>query len=148
MKVLKNPDFERRCDAARNTVEYKLERAMVDFTERICARLEELGMTQSKLAELMGVSRSQITNLLRGEYKNFTFETAIRLASALEMDFEPFLASRTGLSCKCGQIRVGIVEGVLKAKPNSTWRPAVMQHEYQVHEEGSLVYDSAAVANG
>jgi len=148
MKIIKDPDFAKRCDEARNTVEYKLERATIDFTERICARLEELNITQRELADRMGVSRSQITNLLRGEYKNFTFETAIRIACALEMDFEPFLASRTGLSCKCGQIRVGIVEGVLKAKPNSTWHPAVMQPEYVTHDEGSLIYDNAAVANG
>ena len=148
MKIIRDPNFAKRCDEARNTVEYKLERAMIDFTERICARLEELHITQRELADRMGVTRSQITNLLRGEYKNFTFETAIRIACALEMDFEPFLASRTGLSCKCGQIRVGFVEGVLKAKPNSTWRPAIMQQEYETCDKGSLIYDNAAVANG
>lgn len=148
MKIIKDHDFAKRCAEARNTVEYKLERAMIDFTERICARLEELKITQRELADRMGVTRSQITNLLRGEYKNFTFETAIRIACALEMDFEPVLASRTGLSCKCGQIRVGIIEGMLKAKPNSTWHPAVMQPEYATLDEGSLTYVNAAVANG
>jgi len=148
MKIIKDPDFAKRCDAARNTVEYKLERAMIDFTERICARLEELNITQRELADRMGVTRSQITNLLRGEYKNFTFETAIRIACALEMDFEPFLASRTGLSSKCGHIRIGFVEGMLKARPNSTWHPAVMQPAYARDDERSLIYDNAAVANG
>lgn len=139
MKIIKDHDFAKRCDEARNTVDYKLERAMIDFTERICARLEELDISQRELADRMGVTRSWITNLLRGEYKNFTFETAIRIACALDMDFEPFLASRTGLSCRCGQIRVGIVEGVLKAKPNSTWRPAVMQPECVTQDESACL---------
>ena len=148
MKIIKDHDFAKRCDEARNTVDYKLERAMIDFTERICARLDELGITQSRLAELMGVSRAQVTNLLRGKYKNFTFETAIRISHALDMDFDPFLASRTDLSSKCGQIRVGIIEGVLKAKPNSTWRPAIMQREYHKNDKWSLTYDNASAANG
>lgn len=58
MKIIKDHDFAKRCDEARNTVDYKLERAMIDFTERICARLEELDISQRELADRMGVTRS------------------------------------------------------------------------------------------
>jgi ribosome-binding protein aMBF1 (putative translation factor) len=49
---------------------------------RVLSILDERGMSQTELAEKMGVSRQQVTKILKGE-ENFTFETIDKLEKAL-----------------------------------------------------------------
>ena len=49
---------------------------------RVLVILDERGMSQAELAEKMGVSRQQVTKILKGE-ENFTFETIDKLEKAL-----------------------------------------------------------------
>ncbi|HEY4290330.1 MAG TPA: helix-turn-helix transcriptional regulator [Puia sp.] len=49
---------------------------------RVLTILDEKGMTQTELAEKMGVSRQQVTKIVKGE-ENFTFETIDKLEKAL-----------------------------------------------------------------
>lgn len=51
--------------------------------ERIKAKRMELGMSQSVLAEKVGISRVQISNLERGESKNMHGRTAMAIAQVL-----------------------------------------------------------------
>lgn len=52
--------------------------------------MKRLGMNQTDLAKRMQVSRPYITKLMSGDV-NITFETALRLAKAVKMDFMPQL---------------------------------------------------------
>jgi DNA-binding XRE family transcriptional regulator len=49
---------------------------------RVLALLEEKGMTQTELAEKMGVSRQQVTKIVKGR-ENYTFQTVHKLQNAL-----------------------------------------------------------------
>src|ERR1700742_18250 len=49
---------------------------------RVLVILDERGMSQAELAEKMGVSRQQVTKILKGQ-ENFTFETIDKLEKAL-----------------------------------------------------------------
>jgi len=49
---------------------------------RVLSILDERRMSQTELAEKMGVSRQQVTKILKGE-ENFTFETIDKLEKAL-----------------------------------------------------------------
>lgn len=51
---------------------------------RVLDVLAQRGMSQTALAEKMGVSRQQVTRIVRGE-DNFTFETIDKLERALEV---------------------------------------------------------------
>ena len=49
---------------------------------RVLVILDERGMSQAELAEKMGVSRQQVTKIVKGQ-ENFTFETIDKLEKAL-----------------------------------------------------------------
>lgn len=51
---------------------------------RVLVILDERGMSQTELAEKMGVSRQQVTKILKGQ-ENFTFETIDKLEKALDV---------------------------------------------------------------
>lgn len=148
MKTIKNTAFAKRCNEARKTIEYKLERAKMDFTDGIYARLDELGMNQRQLADIMGVSRSQVSNILNCNYRNLTFETAVRIANAINMDFEPMLASRSDHVGASGNISIGLASGVIKAKATSPWHNVVFCPESGTHNRKDDCYDYSAIANG
>ena len=71
MKVKVSKEYEEAAAEVRKTDAYKRARVISDFTERICRRLEELGITQSEFARRLGVTRAYVTNFLRGNV-NFT----------------------------------------------------------------------------
>jgi DNA-binding Xre family transcriptional regulator len=50
---------------------------------RVLHLLRERGITQTELAEKMGVSRQQVTKIVKGK-ENFTFETIDKLERALD----------------------------------------------------------------
>ncbi len=60
------------------------------FLRKIIRRMMQLGVTQTELAKRMKVSRPYVTKVLTHDV-NFSFKTAIKLASALKMDFFPDL---------------------------------------------------------
>ncbi len=51
---------------------------------RVLHLLREQGLTQTELAERMGVSRQQVTKIVKGK-ENFTFETIDKLEKALNV---------------------------------------------------------------
>ena len=59
------------------------------FLRAILLRMKELGLNKSALARRMNVSRAYVTQVLQGKEVNFSFATAMRFASALELDFFP-----------------------------------------------------------
>ena len=63
------------------------------FLRRVLLRMKELGLNNTTLAKRMKVSRPYITKVLHGDV-NFTFRTATKLATALQMDFFPELRNK------------------------------------------------------
>ena len=74
--------FERLFADARTGTEYWKEKAVLDFTEEVVARMQQLGISRSQLAEKIGAKPAFVTKILRGD-NNFTLDTMVRIARAL-----------------------------------------------------------------
>lgn len=72
------------------TEDFAIESAKLSFTEDMLAIMKKIGMSRVELARKMNVNPSRITALLRGT-QNFTFDTAVRVARALNAEFCPKL---------------------------------------------------------
>lgn len=68
-----------------DSIEYRLEEAILNFTEQICELMEKQKINRSELAERLGVSRAFITKLLNGN-PNLTLKTMMNIATALKSD--------------------------------------------------------------
>ncbi len=62
-----------------------VETATLDFTEEIIARMEQLGVSKSELANRLGKTPQFVTKLLRGS-NNFTIETMVKVARRLNAE--------------------------------------------------------------
>ena len=86
----------READRDRLSVEYRQQALVLEISERVHARLQQLGISQAELARRMDVSRPMITKLLAGD-RNFQLKTLLRLGDALGMelkvDFVPGLVA-------------------------------------------------------
>ena len=80
---------------------YAEEAAMVDASEAVAEALEKSGMSQSDLARALGVSRSEITERLRGE-RNITVRKLAATLHALGATLEIRLADRPKVSAATG----------------------------------------------
>jgi len=69
----------------RSSIEYRLQTLVLELSERVHGRIEQIGISQAEVARRMGVSRPMITKLLTGD-SNFQLRTLLRLADALDMD--------------------------------------------------------------
>ena len=89
--------FKTLQDKYRLDPEYIAEGKIIDITEKIVARMEELRINRAELAARLNVSKAYITKLLRGDV-NFTLKSLITLAAALDadisIDFLPHSGSR------------------------------------------------------
>jgi len=65
----------------------------VSFLKDVARHMKRLGVNQTELARRMNVSRPYITNLLKRE-ENISFQTALRLADALQLEFRPSLCAK------------------------------------------------------
>ena len=69
--------------ASKESVEYWTETAITDFTEELCRRMDEQGVSRTELARRIDSSQAYVTKLLRGNV-NFTLSTMTKLARALD----------------------------------------------------------------
>ena len=72
---------------AKKSDEYWEEMAMCQFTEDLCARMEEKGVSRSELARMIGKSPAWVTQMLRGG-NNFTLRTMVQLSRALKGELQ------------------------------------------------------------
>lgn len=68
---------------SRDTLDYKIESARVDFTEEALEIMARQGIGKADLARKLGVSKPYVTKLLGGG-ANLTLESMVRLAEALD----------------------------------------------------------------
>jgi len=78
-------ELRRRIASLRDTAGYRTEQAIDSVTEAMAIRMEVLGLSRSELATRLGISATQVANLLRGT-NNFTARTLSEIAMALECD--------------------------------------------------------------
>jgi transcriptional regulator with XRE-family HTH domain len=66
---------------------YKLERAILKFTEQLSVRMKALGISSTELAGKIGAKPPYVSKILRGN-SNFTLDSLIKISSAVQAEFE------------------------------------------------------------
>lgn len=69
----------------RESVDYKLEMTVLEITDNMLKRLEELHISRTELAERLGVTKAAVTRMLGGN-TNFTLKRLLAVALALDCD--------------------------------------------------------------
>ena len=82
--------FKQLFEAARNRLAYHVEGVILEFTEKIVARMETEGVTNAELAKRLDASPAYVTKVLRGS-TNFTLETMVKISRALNTDLRVHL---------------------------------------------------------
>ena len=77
----------------RGDPEFEFDLLAIEIGERIVERMEELGMTRTKLAAAVGVSKARISQVLSG-YDNLTLKSLVAVATGLESRVELRLKSK------------------------------------------------------
>jgi transcriptional regulator with XRE-family HTH domain len=79
-------EIQAALNAARETHEYRAEGASIEFTNAMVTRMREAGVSRANLARKINVNPAYISKLLRGD-TNYTLDTMVKIANALESDF-------------------------------------------------------------
>lgn len=80
--------------SAKKRFAYFLEGAIIGFTEDVVARMGELKMSKSQLAEKLECNPAYITKVLRGS-TNFTLSSMVKIGIALDSELEVRLRPKT-----------------------------------------------------
>jgi transcriptional regulator with XRE-family HTH domain len=91
---MKKQKFAELFSSARATIAYKVQGVIIEITEQIFEKMNAMGMSKSQLASKINASAPYITKLLRGK-TNFTAESIVKVANALNCDVEVRLVPRT-----------------------------------------------------
>lgn len=78
-------ELKRLLEEDQDSLEYKLEGALIEFTEGIVKRMKELKLSRVQLAEQLGVSKAMVTKILKGS-TNFTLKSMVNIATALDCE--------------------------------------------------------------
>lgn len=79
--------FKERLDRAKRKIEFAVGEIVIEFTEQVGKRMRNLDINKAQLSDRLKTSPAYVTKMLKGEY-NFTIETMVKLARALESDIE------------------------------------------------------------
>ena len=71
--------------------EHMLKARVVMFIDK---RIAQLGLTQQAAADRMGISQSDVSKMLRGQFENFSLERLLRLVRLLGSDVEIKVTTR------------------------------------------------------
>ena len=77
----------------RGDPEFEFDLLAIDVGERIVERMEELGMTRTRLAAAVGVSKARISQILSGR-DNLTLKSLVAVAMGLDTRIELRLKSK------------------------------------------------------
>ena len=97
MKTLKTRTFRDRLREDLKDHEFKAhfeeERQALEVALKVASLREEKGLTQQRLAKLMGTSQQAVSRIESGEYEGFTLKTLEKIAEAtgtrLKIEFVP-----------------------------------------------------------
>lgn len=65
------------------SVDFQTELSIIDFNEKIIAKMEELKVNRAELAKRLGVSKAFVTKMLNGN-PNMTVKTMVAISLALD----------------------------------------------------------------
>ena len=123
----------------KKTPEFLVEQKILELTEKIVQRMEELGISRSALADRLNVSKPYITKLLRGDV-NFTLKSLAELSQALEADFDidifPEGASRQILR------RYDNATGEVIAQAHTVLKQPIVQNDQTYSSDDYVLTDS------
>ena len=77
--------FQNMLERSKKRDQFWVETAILEFTEEMAARMDQLKVTNSQLAERLNVNPAFVTKLLRGK-NNFTIETMVKLSRVLDAE--------------------------------------------------------------
>jgi transcriptional regulator with XRE-family HTH domain len=85
--------FRGLLEEAQQHDDFWIEAAILEITEAVVRRMDELAISRSELARRLGTSPAYVTKILRGS-ANFTLASIVKLARALDCDVSVRLAPR------------------------------------------------------
>jgi plasmid maintenance system antidote protein VapI len=113
--------------AGRKTHAYKLERAILRFTELLSRRMNQLGIGPSRLAEKIDVKPPYVSKILHGK-SNFTFDSIIKLCTAVDADFvfdvrpKEKKSQWVSIGTRFARLPISVDASFSQEKPTSTGR--------------------------
>jgi transcriptional regulator with XRE-family HTH domain len=114
---------------SRETLDYKIESARVDFTEEALGIMAGQGISKADLARRLGVSNPYVTKLLGGG-ANLTLESMVRLAEALGCSISTHL-TQAGFSPRWVDISDATETRRIEAKPaKADYQPILTEENY------------------
>lgn len=75
-------DFNELFEGVEESLAYKTEAAVLEFTEELVSRMKVQNVSRADLARKIGSSPAYVTKILRGS-TNFTLETMVKIAGVL-----------------------------------------------------------------
>ena len=80
----------------------------VELVSRIDDIVRGRGLTQTEAARLMGLSRPDVSRLLRGNFREYSLERLLRLLNALGRDID--IVIHNSRSAEGGKLRIAAAE--------------------------------------
>lgn len=80
--------FEQTLKGFQADFEFRLESKAMEFTERICAEMNSMGVSRASLAEKLGKSKSYVSRILNNVDVNLTLSTMLQFAEAVDCEFK------------------------------------------------------------
>lgn len=77
--------FKNLLNTYKDDLEFRTEEVILDFTEKIVTKMDDMNVNRTNLAEKLGVSKAFITKLLNGN-PNLTIKTMMSIAFALDCE--------------------------------------------------------------
>jgi len=79
-----------------------------ELVSRIDAIFRQRGITQTEAARLLGLSKPDVSRLLRGDFREYSLERLLRLLTALGRDID--IVIRQPRSTSGGKLRIAATE--------------------------------------
>lgn len=79
--------FKKHLEKYKDDEEFITEKLIIQFTEKIVSRMNDLNISRVELAKRLGVSKALITKILNGN-PNLTIKTMVSLAKALNCNLD------------------------------------------------------------
>jgi plasmid maintenance system antidote protein VapI len=137
--VLQTDPFDALFREAEKSDEYWISKAKLRFTEDMLAQMEANAVSKTELAERLGVRPAQITRLCSG-LNNFTVETMVRIARALNCELHTHLQAETVTTHWIDVLKEEPARPAW-AEPSAIFKAIASQH---VEEEAPHVIGTAA----
>ena len=115
--------FTDKLDNFADDPEYLTEEAILDFTEKLVAKMQELKVSRTELAKRLDVSKAFVTKLLNGN-PNMTIKTMVSISNVLGCKLNLDIYSKKNRPSRNLVVLKEKTESVSKAKPDKQQKRA------------------------